>query len=102
MQAARPEAKRRAGGRSGFAGGFRFFRHASRVSSKSHAPGAGQSAAKAVAVGCGCRPLRVVQLGANADCCEMQLAADAGLLHVAQPAADAGCCRATNSEALQR
>ena len=69
MQAARPEAKRRAGGRSGFAGGFRFFRHASRVSSKSHAPGTGQSAAKAVAVGCGCRPLRVVQLGANADCC---------------------------------
>ena len=70
MQAARPEAKRRAGGRSGFAGGFRFFRHASRVSSKSHAPGAGQSAAKAIAVGCGCRPLRVVQPGANADCWE--------------------------------
>ena len=72
------------------------------MSSKSNAAEAGQSAAKAVAVGCGCRPLRGVQLGANADCCEMQLAADAGLLHVAQPAADAGCCRATNSEALQR
>jgi len=29
---------------------------------------------------------------------EMQLAADAGLLHVAQPAADAGCCLAPASE----
>ena len=66
------------------------------------------------ATGCECRLVRWLSESMaaqmepfRAECSavmlsSMQLAANAGLLQRKQPAADAGCCRARASEALQR
>ena len=65
------------------------------------------------ATGCGCRLLPRKRkhgcangaLQGGVQRCvlsSVQLDADADLLHQMQPAANAGCCRATNSQALQR